>query len=43
MNLEEAKAARAGRGPPLMMIVYAGIAVVAVLILAFIVFKRRRK
>ncbi|MEM1928892.1 MAG: hypothetical protein QW394_03925 [Thermofilaceae archaeon] len=43
MNLEEARAARAGRGPPLMMIVYAGIAVVAVLILAFIVFKRRRK
>ncbi|MEM4640427.1 MAG: hypothetical protein QXT93_11190 [Thermofilum sp.] len=43
MNLEEARAARAGRGPPLMMIVYAGIAVVAVLILAFIVFRRRRK
>jgi hypothetical protein len=42
MNLEEAAAARKARGPPLMLIVYAAIAVVAVAVIAFALLKRRR-
>ncbi|MEM2299120.1 MAG: hypothetical protein QXW23_06325 [Thermofilaceae archaeon] len=43
MALEEAATARAGQGPPLMLLVYAGIAAVAVVILAFILIRRRGK
>lgn len=42
MALEEAAAERKARGPPLMLIVYAGIAVVALVILALIIVRRRR-
>jgi hypothetical protein len=42
MNLEEAATARKARGPPLMLIVYAAIAVVAVVVIAFAMLKRRR-
>jgi hypothetical protein len=42
MNLEEAAAARKARGPPLMLIVYAAIAVVAVAVIAFALLKRGR-
>jgi len=42
MNLEEAAAARKARGPPLMLIVYAAIAVVAVAVIAFALLRRRR-
>jgi hypothetical protein len=42
MNLEEAAAARKARGPPLMLIVYAAIAVVAVAVIAFALLQRRR-
>jgi hypothetical protein len=42
MNLEEAAAARKARGPPLMLVVYAAIAVVAVAVIAFALLKRRR-
>lgn len=42
MNLEEAATARKARGPPLMLIVYAAIAVIAVVVIAFAMLKRRR-
>jgi len=42
MNLEEAAAARKARGPPLMIIAYAVIAVIAVAVVAFALLKRRR-
>ena len=42
MNLEEAAARRKARGPPLMLVVYAAIAVVAVAVIAFALLKRRR-
>ena len=42
INLEEAATARKARGPPLMLIVYAAIAVIAVVVIAFAMLKRRR-